>query len=598
MFRKLINALRLCALVSSFASLAACGGGGGGLSTPVTVAFQAPLPATMPVNHTATIAAVVSGGNAGVTWTVRCGAADCGSFNPISTASGAATSYTPPSAVPTPAAVTITATSLDDSSKTASGEITITAATGPALADGTWVIHLTGFDGNGPYYLAGAFSVKGGVITGGEQDYTDPNAGSHDALVAATSSVTYAGSNIQVVLATANANVGVGGVETVRGTRVSATRVLISEFDTSATATGSIDLQTEASAPQGSYAFGLQGTDTTNGNPLVVGGILSFSGAALTPGGSVFDLNDGPTNGSLILRGEEFASGSVGAPDAFGRALIDLVPSAASGVSEFKLAAYVVGPGGVYLIEDQADALNANLAGVALGQGSNAGHFTLATVAGTTYAHGSHGIDSVNGALTLAGGFALNADGTVGGRLAFADGGNHNGNDISGTYTVDPTGRVTLSGVYLSHNSVTLTFELYLDGNGNGIVMGVDSFQTTEGLAFAQTGAQPAGGALAVTAQGVLASGDPWSAVGPLTLTAGSFSGATDYNDSGSPQPTVALSGSLNTAKGTLQFTGLNAPDYSVSTGWGYYPIDANRLIAIEVDGQALGLLTLEGVSQ
>jgi hypothetical protein len=34
------------------------------------------------------------------------------------------------------------------------------------------------------------------------------------------------------------------------------------------------------------------------------------------------------------------------------------------------------------------------------------------------------------------------------------------------------------------------------------------------------------------------------------------------------------------------------------SGGWGYYPIDSSRSIAIEVDGQQLGLLFLEAVSQ
>lgn len=599
MSAKLVNISRLGALACCFATLAACGGGGGGGPPPVTsVGFQTPPPQTLTVSNTATITAVVAGGDAGVTWTATCGSANCGSFNPISTASGAPTTYTPPATVPSPAAVTITATSLNDSSKRATGLTTLTAATGPVLADGTYVIHLNGFDGNGAYYLAGAFTVKGGVISEGETDFTDPVVGSSDILQPASSSLAFAGSNIQAVLATADSNLGVGGVVTVRGTKLSATHVLISEFDPSATATGTIELQTDTAAPQGSYAFGLQGTDTNNGNPLVIGGILAFSGAALAPAGSVFDLNDGPTNSSLILRGEAFASGSVSAPDAFGRVIIDLVPSATSAIPEFKLAAYVVGPDTVYLIEDQADTLNANLAGVALGQGSNAGSFTLAGVAGTSYAHGSHGVDVDNGALTLAGGFALNAGGTVGGRLAFVDGVNHQGNAISGTWSVEPNGRVSLDDVYLPSSNLTLSFQLYLDGNGNGIVMGVDSFQTTEGLAYAQTGAQPTGGAMAVASQGVLGSGNPWSAVGPLTLAIGSFTGWTDYNNDGSPQPTVALSGSFNASNGTLRFTGLNAPDFTVSTGWGYYPIDANRLLAIEVDGQALGLLTLEAVSQ
>jgi hypothetical protein len=38
--------------------------------------------------------------------------------------------------------------------------------------------------------------------------------------------------------------------------------------------------------------------------------------------------------------------------------------------------------------------------------------------------------------------------------------------------------------------------------------------------------------------------------------------------------------------------------DTATQSGWGYYPIDSSRTIAIEVDGQQLDLLFLEAVSQ
>ncbi len=63
--------------------------------------------------------------------------------------------------------------------------------------------------------------------------------------------------------------------------------------------------------------------------------------------------------------------------------------------------------------------------------------------------------------------------------------------------------------------------------------------------------------------------------------------------NNGVPQPAVALTGSQNTASGTLQLTGLSG-DTITGSGWGYYPIDTSRTLAIEVDGQQLGLLLLE----
>src|SRR5580700_5416723 len=43
------------------------------------------------------------------------------------------------------------------------------------LPDGTYVFSLSGTDSNdySPYYVSGAFTVAGGAISGGEQDFTD-----------------------------------------------------------------------------------------------------------------------------------------------------------------------------------------------------------------------------------------------------------------------------------------------------------------------------------------------------------------------------------------------------------------------------------------
>jgi hypothetical protein len=548
----------------------------------------------LPISGTASMIAAVGGdpAMAGVKWTATCAASPCGSFNPISTGSGIATTYTPPGKLPSPATVTITATSVADSSKLASGTMELTQAAAPMLADGTYVFHLSGIDGNGPYYLAGAVKVVDGAIAAGEQDFSDAVLGSSDPLVAGRSSLNAAGGNIQITLATANSAIGVNGIETVRGTVVSSTRVLLSEFDSFATATGSLDLQTSSSPLGGGYAFAVQGTDTGTGAALVLGGILSFNGSALDVQGSVFDMNDG----GAALQNQSFASGSVTAPDTLGRVTLDLTPSSGSQIPEMKFSAYILGPGRLQLIEDQSDALNANLGGTALGQGTHAGQFTLASVAGTSYAHGSVGADAANGALTLAGAFGLNADGTVSGRMAFADATNHQGNDINGTYSVAPTGRVTLNRIALETTGVTLAFQLYLDGNGNGLVMGVDSFEVTEGMAYAQVSGVPLSGTYALSAQGA-AGEESWSAVGPVTVSAGAFSGATDYNYNGKPEPAIALAGNQDTDSGTLQLTGLSG-DTTTGSGWGYYPIDDSRTLAIEVDGRQLAVLLLERQSQ
>jgi hypothetical protein len=82
--------------------------------------------------------------------------------------------------------------------------------------------------------------------------------------------------------------------------------------------------------------------------------------------------------------------------------------------------------------------------------------------------------------------------------------------------------------------------------------------------------------------------------VGPVSVTTGALSGTVDLNNSGSPSSGIAISGSQNAGNGTLSLAGLNPNDPSANTGWGYYPIDNARTLAIEVDGNQLGLLWLE----
>ena len=168
----------LIALVALLMLVAGCGGSGSGPNPPnppaISVTFSPAAPASINTGAKASLTAVVSNdsANGGVSWSVKCGSSACGSFSASSTPSGTATTYTAPATAPSPAMVTVTATSVTDTSKSASASITV----GPppvVLMDGNYVFHLAGQDGAGNYYLAGAFTVKNGAITGGEQDMTD-----------------------------------------------------------------------------------------------------------------------------------------------------------------------------------------------------------------------------------------------------------------------------------------------------------------------------------------------------------------------------------------------------------------------------------------
>lgn len=566
-------------------------------------------PTSLVMGTSTTLTAVVSEDSkaAGVTWTVACGSAACGSFNPT-TSSGntATTTYTAPGVIPTGNTVTVTATSVSDNTKSASATITITATPPAVLANGNYVYRMSGENANGPYFVVGAFTVSNGSITGGEQDFLDPVSGQTDTLVPSNSSLTtVSNGNIQIVLATGDPNVGANGVETFRGTLVSGTHAQITEFDTSAAAGGTLDLQTSTAAPSGGYAFNLGGIDgTTNANALFLGGVIDISGTTINVANSEFDYFDGGTVG----QDQTFSSGTVSSPDSFGRITISLTASQVSGGTQFAVSGYIVGPNRIQLVESPNDNLGGTLGGTALGQGSNTGNFAAAGVGGQTYVFAAAGIDYVNGTATFAGVFALNTNGTVSGNFAYADAGGNQGLTISGgSWTIDSLGRVALSNVTVSGQSNIgsgpFAFQLYLDGNGNALEVGTDAIQGTTGPSYLQTASQVNAGKYAIGAQGFagVQALPVWTAVGPVTLDSSlNWTGFTDYNVfSGTPETSVILSGTTNTSEGLFSITGLNAISPTPATPeFGYFPIDNARVLAIEVDNNQLGLFLIESISQ
>ena len=102
---------------------------------------------------TATIVNDTSPG--GVKWTVSCSASSCGSVAPNTTASGAATTYTAPGPPPSDLTVTLKATSLADSTKSASATITVPAlsvslSTGSATVQVGTALMINGTVNNDP----------------------------------------------------------------------------------------------------------------------------------------------------------------------------------------------------------------------------------------------------------------------------------------------------------------------------------------------------------------------------------------------------------------------------------------------------------------
>jgi hypothetical protein len=514
--------------------------------------------------------------------------------------------------------------------------------TGP-LPDGNYVFSLIGDDDTGQYSLAGAFTVSQGSITTGEQDFVDfPNTAYSDQINPTGSSITASSDgNLIITLATCLATdctqndtkVGVTGIETLDASVLpnNAAKAFITEYDSSASSSGELDLQTSAVLPTlpVGYAFMITGLDSAQCQTSLGGVINITSATAISGANSVFDVNDcgGTPAPAVLLSDQSFnaSTSTISGPDTSGRLVFSLVPSAT--LAQINLVGYIVSPNQIDLVETTDGNVNfGTTSGIAFNQ-TNPGQFTTASASGNTYVAGLNGGD-VNGVLKAATQITTNADGSVSGFIDF--------NDLSTAepaspdpvsapataYTVDPTGRVTITGLSDSATPPNVfDIELYLDGNGHALALTLDNANVLVGIGYQQSGA---GSFAATSFNGSYAMGATgWDvngfgeldAVGPVTATgsSGTFSGDVDLNWLQSPGPvypnapvsgTFAPSSNATAAADgifTGTITGVDVTTCTLftttSTGnctadiFNYYLIDATGdNIAIETDFNQLTL--------
>jgi hypothetical protein len=284
------------------------------------------------------MAAVVTGdpSNNGVSWSATCGvhAVPCGAFNPAITPTGVSTVFAEASISFIGGNVTVQASSVTNPGDSVSIPIFVSGEP-LSLADGAYVFQLSGTNANHFYSVSGVFTVTNGSITGGEQDFIDPATGAKSDAITGGSILAIDDGNLWITLKTADTSIGVNGVETLDATLSSSSRGTLIEFDSSSTASGTLDLQSSTAAPSGGYAFFAYGRDSAK-KATVIGGVLNVDGAGTISGnGSVFDINDTSLTGPLAA--QAFAASTVTAPDSQGRVEFKLVPSVASGIGPINL---------------------------------------------------------------------------------------------------------------------------------------------------------------------------------------------------------------------------------------------------------------------
>lgn len=481
--------------------------------------------------------------------------------------------------------------------------LTNNAGSSGGLAAGNYVFSLNGTDSGSAnctgfaspctqlYAAAGVLTVDAsGNVTGGEMSFSDFNYYALDAITGGSVAVNPVDTNLLITINTGDSNIGPGGATGAgTGTLVldaamsSATRGLITEYDSFASAIGQLDLQTSTAAlcpttPCG-YAFRLEGSDATGTPVLGVGGIFTIDGAggAIDGVGSVFDINDVGGLGTALT----MSASTVSAPDSMGLVTIILNSSAFLGNPGIQLDGYIIDAGHIRMVEnwvaDGANGLGGATGGTALAQ-TGTGTFSAASISGATYVVSLRGADA-NGPLQAAGELTFNSNGTISGNVSFNDivGQSPQGGTTitGGTWADDGSGagRVNVTGVT---DGVTFNYnlELYETGSGFAAVLSLDAgTDTLVGRAYSQA-----------SGLGVA------SLTGNYTLGLDQWSGGVEFDGVGQVSANSAaltLTG-FTDENGSLLGLGLG-PDQALNstyTGSASSPI-------ISINGNGGGLLTL-----
>lgn len=603
--------------VAAMAILAACGGNDNlTLQNPpapegqaVSIAFDPKPASSLSLAATAALTAVVSGdsSNAGVDWALVCNLpGNCGTLQPLHTASGSAATYKPPATISgNSQTVTVEAFATANHNSNTSSSLTITGFAGNLK--GKYVFETTGEDANGIYQLAGVIVLDGnGNITSGEQTHNDPVISVSDAITGGTYYIGPDGRGT-VTINTADQNIGQLGVENWALQFVSSSKALIATLDNPnlqpslEISVGTLDLQSSTAAPRGGFAFVVNGNDI-NGEPMAIGGIFNVdSPNEISGAGSVADQDDsaiGVTENSSL-------SGTLTSPDSLGSLKFNLKTGFAPAM---QLTGYIVDSTHIKLIEsDNVGSFVGfgTTAGAAIGQGAATGTFTSNSSFAGTYVLDITGEDpsGVPDTLSSYGQFSADSSGNL--NSGYADEALSFdvidiGDSFTGTYMLDGSGigRVD-STINFSVNGPGPELIFYLTGKGNPQLV-LDADDNANSLALGSIGigfAHPQGaapfsfsgkyGVEFVDNNGL----SPNTATGRVMTSARTFNGIVDTNFSFTPVPDTTLSGSFGTIPTTGRFTGtldntlFPSPSKVPGTvSVAFYPVDDELIFFTETD--------------
>ena len=582
-------------------------------TTPVAIAFQ-PVPvATISIVATTAVTAVVSDDstNSGVDWSLLCKSdTNCGTLLPLHTASGSASTYTPPPVISGNSQMfTIEAFATADHSKNVVATLTVTGFANNLK--GTYVFSTKGIDANGPFQLAGVIVLDGnGSITVGEQTHSDSLLSVTDAITGGTYYIGPDGRGT-LTMNTADQNIGQQGVENLSLVFLSGSQALIATMDdpklqpSFETSSGTLDLQTATTAPTGGFAFAVNGTDPGS-QPMAIGGVLNIdSPGTISGAGSVADQDD-----AGIVFPSATVSGTVTSPDSLGSLKFNL--NAAFSPNSIQFTGYIIDARHIKLIEsDNHGSGVGSTSGSAVGQGAATGTFVSNQAFAGNYVFEALGqdISALPTSCALVGQFSADGSGNLNNGYSdeFLEGlGVEIGDSFAGTYALDPTGTGRVdSHLNFRSNGPGPELIFYLTGNGNPPLL-LDAETTFGSLGVGQANSQAAPPflfsgkyGLAFT-QGITALEN--DATGQISVdgAANTLSGVVDTNLSFSPQPNSSITGTFATVSSAGRSTGgltnsfFPTPGSDPSTlAISFYLIDSGSGYFIETDSLTSGELSL-----
>lgn len=427
------------------------------------------------------------------------------------------------------------------------------------------------------YEVGGVLVADGnGKVTAGEQTYSN-TVGAHVDNVTGTYSI---GSNGlgTITLQTGDSSIGVNGVETLSVVILSPSSGLISQFDTSATSSGIVELQTSTAMPTGGYAFSVLGATVPGNGVLAFGGVFNIDNpGSISGAGSVSDLAEA---GSNVM--DSTLSGSVSAPDSMGKVTVQLTAGFTGAPISFD--GYISSATRMQLVENDGFATSG---GTAYGQGTATGSYTTPASFTGNYVAGFFGYNFA-GIGTYAGVITSNGTGGItGGQMDQVQGPTAITDTLTGTYTTDVagTGRIVASTTFGNvANGAGPTMVFYLAGTGNPIpVLQVDTRARSAGTAYVQGSGTPSfSGTYGVGyTSATLASGEN-DVNGVITTSGGTFAGTANENVAFAPASSQNISGSFGSVSmgrfpGTVTTNGTSAV-------CAFYFIDSTQAILIQTD--------------